>query len=226
MTVRYVVQTAIWLVAMAALLFIPAHTFRWPQAWVFLAELGAASFLVGFWLLRHDPDLLAQRMSSPVQRAQPLWDRILMSCFVVLFVGWMILIVLGAAPSRSSQMPVWAQVLGALGIATSFSISWLVFRANSYAAPVVKIQKERGQLIVTGGPYGYVRHPMYAGAIAFFLGVPLLLGSWLGLALAPLLVVLIAVRAVLEERTLSGEFAADYAEYRARVRYRLIPYLW
>lgn len=89
----------------------------------------------------------------------------------------------------------------------------------------MKIQKARGQKVVTTGPYRYVRHPMYAGAVLFFLGTPLLLGSWYGIALAPLLIAVLAVRTLLEERTLGAELEG-YTEYAARVRYRLIPLIW
>jgi protein-S-isoprenylcysteine O-methyltransferase Ste14 len=90
---------------------------------------------------------------------------------------------------------------------------------------VVKVQTDRGHAIATTGPYAVVRHPMYAGAIPFLLGIPLLLGSWYGLALAPALVAAFAVRAVLEERTLAAQLPA-YADYAARVRYRLVPLIW
>ena len=79
--------------------------------------------------------------------------------------------------------------------------------------------------MVSTGPYAYVRHPMYAGALLFIAGAPLLLGSWWGLAAGPALMLLIAMRAVLEERTLAAELPG-YADYAARVRYRLIPRLW
>ena len=90
---------------------------------------------------------------------------------------------------------------------------------------MVKIQKERGHLVVTTGPYAYVRHPMYAGALLFIAGAPLLLGSWWGLAAGVGLVLVIAMRAVLEEQTLMAELAG-YADYAVRVRYRLVPHLW
>src|SRR5262249_55309685 len=124
-----------------------------------------------------------------------------------------------------SHVPVWTQGLGALGFLVSAYVVYLTFRENTYAAPVVKIQRERGHKVVTTGPYRYVRHPMYAGAIFFLLGTPLLLGSWYGLALAPILIAVLAVRAVLEERTLAAELEG-YADYAARVRYRLIPRVW
>jgi protein-S-isoprenylcysteine O-methyltransferase Ste14 len=132
---------------------------------------------------------------------------------------------LDAVRFAASRIPVWAQVGGALSILVSQYVFWLVFRANSYAAPVVKVQKDRGHAIATTGPYAYVRHPMYAGAILFLIGIPLLLGSWYGLALAPILVVAFAIRAVLEERILQAQLPG-YADYAARVRYRFVPLIW
>ncbi len=225
MDTRDLLRTAVWIVALAALLFVPAGTLAWPQAWIFLLLFVGSGLLVTVWLTRHDPELLRQRMASPVQREQPVWDRILMSVFVVLFVGWMIVIALDAKRFHVSDVPAWLQAVGALGILATMYAIWLVFRANSFAAPVVKIQRERGQAIVTSGPYRYVRHPMYAGAVPYLFGTPLLLGSWIGVAVAPLFVVLMAVRAVFEERALAQAFP-EYADYRARVPYRMLPYVW
>jgi protein-S-isoprenylcysteine O-methyltransferase Ste14 len=225
MVASLITKTAIWLAIMAALLFVPAGTVQWPQAWVYLIELGVTGVLVGGWLYVHDPALLAQRMAAPVQREQAAWDRIFMVCMIAFFAAWLAIMGLDAVRFRASHVPVWAQAVGAAAILVSQYVFWLVFRANSYAAPVVKIQEERGHAIATGGPYAIVRHPMYAGAMAFLVGTPLLLGSWYGLALSPILVVGFAVRAVLEERTLSARFP-DYADYAARVRYRLVPLIW
>jgi protein-S-isoprenylcysteine O-methyltransferase Ste14 len=143
----------------------------------------------------------------------------------VLFVAWVAIMGLDAVRFHVSHVPVWLQVVGAAGILASQYVFWLVFRANSYAAPVVKVQTDRGHAIATTGPYAVVRHPMYAGAILFLLGIPLLLGSWYGVALAPALVVAFAVRAVLEERTIAAQLPA-YADYAARVPYRLVPLIW
>ena len=101
----------------------------------------------------------------------------------------------------------------------------LTFRENSYASPVVKIQEDRGQMTVMTGPYAFVRHPMYAGAIPYFLGTPLLLGSLWGLVLAPFIIALLGLRAMMEERTLDAELPG-YEDYAAQVRYRLIPFVW
>jgi protein-S-isoprenylcysteine O-methyltransferase Ste14 len=220
-----VVKTLIWLAIMAALMFVPAGTIRWPQAWAYLAELSVTGVLITTWLYVHDPALLAQRIASPVQREQAAWDRIFMICMIAFFVAWMVIMGLDAVRFGTSHVPVWAQAVGAIAILISQYVFWLVFRANSYAAPVVKIQQERGHAIATSGPYAIVRHPMYAGAILFLFGTPLLLGSWYGVALAPVIVVGFAVRAVLEERTLAAQFP-DYADYAARVRYRFVPLIW
>jgi len=222
---RGVVQALAGLAVMAAMLFAPAGTVAWPQAWVFLAEIGGCGWAIGIWLARHDPGLLAERMASPFQRGQPLWDQVLVAAIIACLFAWLAVMALDAARWHLSHIPLWAQALGAAGILVSMVVNWLVFRANSYAAPVVRIQEERGHRVATGGPYRYVRHPMYGGMIFFALGTPLLLGSWYGLALAPVVIVILAVRAVLEERALAARFA-DYAAYAARVRYRLIPMLW
>jgi protein-S-isoprenylcysteine O-methyltransferase Ste14 len=117
------------------------------------------------------------------------------------------------------------QVLGFALLCLGSYLVMLTFKANSYAAPVVKIQKERGHQVVTSGPYAYVRHPMYSGALLVSVGVPLLLGSWWGLAAGALLLVAIGVRAALEERTLKAELEG-YADYATKVRYRLVPLVW
>ena len=225
MLLNLVVKTLIWLAFMAALMLVPAGTIWWVQAWIYLALMGITSTLITTWLYIHDPGLLAQRIASPVQREQAAWDRIFMSCMIVFFITWMAVMGLDAVRFRASHVPVWAQAAGAVAILISQYVFWLVFRANSYAAPVVKIQEERGHTIATGGPYAIVRHPMYGGAILFLFGTPLLLGSWYGVALAPVIVVAFGVRAVLEERTLAAQFP-DYADYAARVRYRLVPGMW
>lgn len=102
-------------------------------------------------------------------------------------------------------------------------ICTLVFRENSFAAPVVKIQD--GQTVISTGPYAIVRHPMYAGALPLFVGAPLMMNSWWGLAFLPLAVFGLAGRVRIEERTLRGELAG-YDAYAARVRYRLLPLVW
>jgi protein-S-isoprenylcysteine O-methyltransferase Ste14 len=141
------------------------------------------------------------------------------------WLGWIVLMALDAARFRWSTMPPALQVVGALALLLGFRLVYRAFRANSFSAPVVKIQAARGHAVATTGPYRWVRHPMYSGAAVYFLATPLLLGSWWGLACAPALIAGLALRAVLEERLLAKRLAG-YADYMARVRWRLVPGVW
>lgn len=161
----------------AGLLFIPAGTVGWLAGWVFMALLFGVTLIVVRMLARNDPELLKERMSSPIQRNQPPWDRVLLPVFILLFVAWLVLMPLDAVRFGWSDVPAWLQVLGALGIMLSFYGMYLVYRENAYLYPVVKLQEERGQSVVTTGPYRYVRHPMYACGLVFFAATALLLGS-------------------------------------------------
>src|SRR5262245_13760332 len=221
---RVIVQTVVWYGVMGLLLFVPAGTLQWPGAWAFLAEMIGLSAVTGALLARHDPGLLAERLGSPVQKGQPTADKFLLMAIFLSLAGW--LVFMGLAKRFGwSDMPVWVQAVGALGVALCLWIGYRVMRENSFAAPVVKIQKERGQRVIDTGPYSYVRHPLYAGALFFFLGVPLLLGSWWGLAPTPAFVLLLAARIRLEEKTLLDGLEG-YKAYVARVRYRLMPLIW
>jgi protein-S-isoprenylcysteine O-methyltransferase Ste14 len=219
------VQTSLCNAFTAAILFVPAGTLAWPGAWIFLAELGGLGTVIALWLARHDPELLRQRMGSFVQREQKSWDQAFAVTFLALWHVWLVVMALDAVRFGWSSVPRWLQAVGAVGVALCMFLAFLTFRENSYAVPVVRVQRERGQHVISTGPYAYVRHPMYAGAVCLFIGTPLLLGSWIGLAMAVLLVMLLAVRAVLEERTLAEELEG-YRDYAARVRYRFVPLVW
>jgi protein-S-isoprenylcysteine O-methyltransferase Ste14 len=225
MIVKLIVQTLLVYAATAVLLFVAAGTWRWPQAWIFIVEMVATGIAVGVWLARYDPGLLAERMSSPLQRSQAAADKLFVLCLIVAWPAWLVFLALDAVRFRLSHLPVWAQVAGALLILVAMYAFYRTFRENSFAAPVVKIQKERGQTVVATGPYAIVRHPMYAGASLMFFGIPMLLGSGWGLALAPAWLLLLALRIPIEERVLR-ENLAGYDDYARRVRWRLLPGVW
>jgi protein-S-isoprenylcysteine O-methyltransferase Ste14 len=221
---KFIIRTTLWLIRLAVLLFGAAGTIHWPQAWIYLAWAAAISFGGDFWLARHDPGLLNERLGSFVQRDQKGWDKIFMVTVLVLWFAWFALMGLDVR-YHWSDVPLYAQVVGFLLLVLGCTLVGLTFKANSFAAPVVKIQKERAHRVISSGPYAYVRHPMYAGALLINIGAPLLLGSWWGLVVGALFTVLIGVRAVLEERMLKAELEG-YVDYANRVRYRLVPYLW
>lgn len=224
MIAKLLLQNTITTAGMGALLFACAGTMHWPSAWVFLATCALLSPLCGWWLYRVDPALLAERLRPVLQKDQPAADKAFMIVFVIAMLAWLAAMGLDRR-TQSSDVPVAFQALGlVLFVLSTLFILW-VFRENSFAAPVVKLQAERAQRVVSTGPYAHVRHPMYSGMILFFAGVPLLLGSWWGLVMAPIIVVLFAVRIGIEERTLR-EGLPGYSDYMTRVRYRLLPGVW
>ncbi|HET6892613.1 MAG TPA: isoprenylcysteine carboxylmethyltransferase family protein, partial [Pyrinomonadaceae bacterium] len=178
-----------------------------------------------FWLLRFNPDLLAERLTGIGKPDQKFWDKVFLSVLALVFFVWLVLMPLDAVRFRWSHVPLWIQWGGALLLLASFYIFYLTFRENTYLSPAVRVQRDRGQTVISTGPYRYVRHPLYAGFVLFALGTTLLLGSGYGLFVALLLIAMIAWRAVQEERVLRDELAG-YSDYMMQVRYRLVPHLW
>jgi protein-S-isoprenylcysteine O-methyltransferase Ste14 len=222
---KHLLRNLITLAVIIGLLFLPAGTLRWPQGWIFLALLIGCSLALGLWLRRTDPALLAERMKSPFSPDQALRDRLVMGAILLAFATWLGFMALDARRFAWSHVPPWAQWLGAVLILGAF-IGWVaVLKANSFASVAVRLQPERGQRVISTGPYAVVRHPMYAFALLLMLGMPLLLGSLWGLFGVVLLAPLLAARVAGEEAMLNAGLPG-YREYAARVRYRLLPGLW
>jgi protein-S-isoprenylcysteine O-methyltransferase Ste14 len=194
---RTLLASFAWFVGLAVLLFAPAGTLAWPAAWVFLGLMLAGSVVFYVVLLRHDRALLAERLAGPIQRGQKRWDKVWMATFVFLFYAWLALMGLDTVRFGWSHVPLWLHILGAGGILAYFWISYIIFRENPFVAPVVKLQTDRGQRVISTGPYAHVRHPMYAGAVLYLAGTALLLGSWYGLAATVIFIPGGALRAVL-----------------------------
>jgi protein-S-isoprenylcysteine O-methyltransferase Ste14 len=208
----------------ALLLFVPAGTISWIAGWVFLVLFFAFVIAVTLWLFRNSPELLNERMMG-VSRDQKTWDRVLLSVTGLLFFAWLVLMPLDAVRFGWSQMPVGLQAVGGVIFLCSCYLFFLTFRENPYLSPAVRDQKDRGQTVVSTGPYRFVRHPMYSAFLVLVVGTALLLGSWYGLLLGFVLWGLVARRAVLEERALREELPG-YDKYMERVRYRLVPRVW
>lgn len=224
MIARLVLQNAVWTAGMALLLLAPAGTLRWPQAWVFLATIAALGIGCGLYLAKTDPALLRERMRAPVQDEQPAADKAFIAAFGFAALLWFLLMGLERRAGRAG-MPLPVEAAGWLLILLSTAVIMAAMRANSFAAPVIKLQDERHHQVADRGPYAWVRHPMYSGVTLYFVGMPLLLGSSWGLAMVPLLIALFAIRTEIEERALRRGLPG-YADYAARVRYRLVPGLW
>ncbi len=220
---RMLFQTLIWMVVIGLLLFLPAGRADWWQAWTFLGVMLATNLPIGVWLARHDPGLLQERMRM-VGAAEPNpVNRAYMSVLLVAFHGWFAF--MGWEARLPSPWPVWANLLGAAGIAACMGICWLTFRVNSFAAATVKLQAERDQTVVSTGPYALVRHPMYFGALLWMVGMSLLIGTPWDLLGAAAVMGVIVVRALGEEKMLAAGLPG-YTDYMARVRFRLVPGVW
>jgi protein-S-isoprenylcysteine O-methyltransferase Ste14 len=222
---RLITQTAIWLAITGGILFLSAGTLNWPEAWIFLGIWLAGGLTSGLSLARTNPEIVKERMRSPLQQDQKPWDRPLI---LAIFGGWALLHVVAGLDAKRfewSDMPIALEVLGAIAIFFAIYLFHIVMRENAYASAVVKIDAGRGHKVISTGPYAWVRHPMYAGAIFYFLGTALLLGSWYAFVFGLVLIAVIAYRAVREDRMLAAELPG-YADYARRVKYRLVPGVW
>ena len=209
----------------SALLFGAAGTIRWPAAWAYLIIFFIAALWITLLLARHDPALLAERMKLPVQKGQPLWDKILILPMIVAWCVWLVLMGLDSVRFRWSAMPLWLQCAGGALIVLSFWMFARVCRENPFLTAVVKIQTERDHRVISTGPYAAVRHPLYAAMLIYLPANALLLGSWYGLAASFVFSAGLVFRTAMEDRELRRGLAG-YTEYAARVRYRLIPFVW
>ena len=218
-------EVAMLMAVLAAILFAAAGTLDWPSGWTYLGVFAAMSLGISLWLAEADPDLLRERLASPYQKGQKAFDRVFLSVVMVVYLGWTALMGLDARRLGWSHVPLAAQGLGAVVIVLTYiGVAW-VFATNSFAAPVIRVQAERGQTVIDTGPYAWVRHPMYAFALPQFVGAPLLLGSWWGLAIVPVAYLGLAWRIFGEEAMLRQELAG-YEDYARRVRFRLLPGVW
>ena len=212
-------------VVFALALFLPAGTIAWFAAWIFLVLFFSFVVALSLWLIRHNPGLLKERLDGLRAADRKTWDKVFLMCMNIFFSAWLVLMPLDAVRFHWSRMPAWLQVGGAVAMLCSFLVFYLTFRENPYLSPAVRIQTDRGQTVVSTGPYHYVRHPMYSGFALFVLGTALLLGSWYGLLFGLILVIMAATRAVLEECALQEELRG-YDVYMTQVKFRLIPHVW
>ena len=210
------------LLVMAALLFIPAGTLAYWQAWVFLAVYFAASLAITLYLIKKDPALLERRMSGgPAAEKEPI-QKIIMSFVSLGFIG---LFVLAGLDHRFawSHMPPSAALAGDALVVLGWIGIFFVFRENAFASATIELAPD--QKVISTGPYALVRHPMYAGGLVMFLGISIALGSWWGLLVLAAMMPALLWRLLDEEKFLARNLTG-YREYQKRVRYRLIPHVW
>jgi protein-S-isoprenylcysteine O-methyltransferase Ste14 len=207
---------------MALLLFVAAGTMRYWQAWVYLAIFVAASALTTLFLVRRDPALLERRMrGGPGAETRPT-QRVIMLAASACYIG---LFVVSALDRRYgwTNVPAILTVVSDVFVALGFYLIYLVYRENTFTSATVEIAVD--QKVISTGPYGIVRHPMYASALLYLGGTPTALGSYWGLAAFVAMLPFLIWRLFDEEKMLA-ESLPGYREYRRRVRHRLIPGIW
>jgi len=219
---RAIVQGIFGIIFFVALIFWPAGTFDYWQGALFLATFLASTIGFTVYMAVYDKPLLERRMKAGPQYEKERSQKIIVS---LVFVAFFALIVIPALDYRYGWSPVapWVSILGDGLVVLSFFFIFWVTRVNSFAASNIRVEKD--QPVIDTGPYAYVRHPMYAGAIWLFVGMPLALGSWWSLGLIVPFMPVLLWRLLDEEKILQRDLPG-YWEYMQRVRFRLVPYVW
>jgi protein-S-isoprenylcysteine O-methyltransferase Ste14 len=219
-------QAIMGLVALAALLwvalFVPAWTLNYWQAWAFWLVFVISISAVSAYFLKKDLNLIASRLKVGPAAEKEGNQKITQAVISVFF------ILLLLVPSIDhhyllSKVPAYLSLTGDIFVVLGLAVIFLVFKENSYTSVLVEVNT--GQKVISTGPYGVVRHPMYSGALVMLVFAPIALGSFWGLLAFPPILLAIAVRLVEEEKFLSKNLAG-YTQYSLKVRYRLIPHIW
>ena len=209
-------------ILLGLLLFLPAWTLNYWQAWVFILVFLSSVSAIGVYLSLKDPELLERRKKFGPAAEQGTAQKIIISVAILADLG---LLVFCGFDHRFSWSPVppYISLLGDVLVALGLFIDFIVFRENSYGAS--NIQTFESQKVISTGPYAFIRHPMYTGVLIMVIGVPLALDSWWGLAIVALVVPVLAWRILDEEKLLEKDLPG-YERYEQKVRYRLVPYVW
>jgi protein-S-isoprenylcysteine O-methyltransferase Ste14 len=220
---KRLLQIGFLVLIQAVLLFVSAWKWNWWNAWVYLAEYLAYLVFNVFVLLGKHKELVEER--SRIGEGAKGWDKVI---GVISGAGGFAILVLAGLDERfgwAGSLPLWIQVAAFILLGLSYPLFTWAMVSNRYFSTIVRIQKERGHTVQTGGPYRFVRHPGYASLLASYITLPFALGSlWACIPMA-LLVVNLLIRTSLEDRTLQNELDG-YNDYAGRVRYRLVPGIW
>jgi len=221
---KWWIKAGIGILMVAAVLFISSGRLDWVMGWVFLGVYLAFAVVHGAILTSRSPDLIAER--AQLQKGTKTWD-IALASLAGVWIPIAIWIVAGLDVrfGRTSQIPLALQIAALAVMALGYALVVWAMAANRFFSATVRIQKERGHTVVTDGPYRYVRHPGYVGAMVFHLASPIMLDSLRALIPAVLTALLFIIRTALEDWTLHNELDG-YRDYARKVRYRLLPGIW
>jgi len=217
------IQISFLVLIQALVLFASAWKWNWWNAWAYLGLYLAFLACNAIILLGKHKDLVEER--SQIGEGAKSWDKLIGG--ISAFGGFFILILAGLDERFNwvGNIPFWLQIAAFILMAVTYPLFTWAMVSNKYFSTIVRIQKERGHTVQTGGPYRFVRHPGYASLLCSYVTIPVALGSWWACFPMALLVVNLIIRTTLEDRTLQNELGG-YKDYAIRVRYRLIPGIW
>lgn len=207
------------LLLVGALLFLPAGTLGYTNGWLFIGLLFAPMLFLGIVLLVKSPELLRKRLDA---REKENTQKGVVALSALLFIAGFVVAGLDFRFGWT-DVPFWCVVTASAVLLLSYGLYAEVMRENAYLSRTIEVQN--GQKVVDTGLYSIVRHPMYAVTVWLFLSIPVVLGSWWALACFLPYVAVIAVRIVNEEKVLEAGLEG-YSEYKKRVKYRIIPFVW
>lgn len=221
---RYFIREVLSLVGMGVALFWSAGRLDWWPAWAALAVMGFWIAATAFIVLRTYPALLAERLDR--RQGDKAWDAAIVALAGLVTLVRYILAGLDQRYGWTDGLPLGVRLaaLAACVLGNDVLFVWAA-AANPFFSRITRIQSERGHVVVTGGPYRWLRHPAYAGTILYELAVPILLASRPALVVSGVSAILLILRTALEDRTLLAELVG-YTDYARRVRYRLLPGIW
>jgi len=223
---QFVIMCILTAIVFPGAFLLLAGDWSWVEGWIFGLWFDAMMLSIMIYLYLYDPALLAERSKMPGSDNQKGWDTLLMPLILLIALAWLVIMPLDARRfGWSPAFPLWLKVLGGVALVPAL---YLMFRAttdNTFLSARVRIQSERKQHVVSTGVYGFVRHPLYLGCMLMMLGAPLLVGSVWGLLITLAGVAVLIVRIIGEERMLINELEG-YPEYKTKVKYRLVPFVW
>jgi len=213
----------VWLIIIMGLLFfLPAGTLKYWQAWVYLIIFGTSSLLITLFLMKKDMELLKRRINAGPAAENERSQKVIQAFAQLIFMG--IMIIPGFDHRFSwTNVPVYLVIAGDIFVLLGFFIVFLVFKENSFTSAIIEIAED--QKVISTGPYKFVRHPMYSGALLLLIFTPLALGSFWSFPFVILMIIIIIYRLLDEEKFLLKNLTG-YEAYCQKTHFRLIPQVW
>ncbi len=223
---KFILMSIFVIILFPAIIILLSGNLLWTEGWILSIWFDAMMLTNMIYMYRKNPELFSERLNIHSSPNQKKWDKYLLNILFILSAFWLAGMPLDAQNFHwSPTFPIFIKIIGCILMVPAF---YLLIRAtidNPYLSTVVRIQSDRKQKVISTGLYGTIRHPQYLGIVMLIIGAPFLLGSIIGIIIGICIVIILIIRINGEEKTLVDELEG-YVEYRQKVKYRLIPFLW